>query len=93
QQCYYFLPIKKSISQPFSTGMAKEKVCQRLKRTNAEICEVRYPIKIDKDNVDYNKLRVKQLKAILQDRNVQCVGCIEKPDYVKRCLQTEHLDL
>lgn len=41
-QCYYFLPIKKTISHPFSTGMPKLKVCQRLKASNAEVCEIKY---------------------------------------------------
>ncbi|CAM9455197.1 unnamed protein product [Discosporangium mesarthrocarpum] len=93
KMCYYFKPIKKTISQPFSTGMPKLKVCNRLKQTNAEICEVKYPIKIDKENMDYNKLRVKQLKGILSDRGVDCNGCLEKSDYVKRCQTTEHLEL
>ncbi|CAN0447073.1 unnamed protein product, partial [Hapterophycus canaliculatus] len=42
KMCYYFLPIKKTISQPFSTGMPKLKVCQRLKQSNAEVCEIKY---------------------------------------------------
>lgn len=42
KMCYYFDPIKKSISTPFSTGMPKSKVCTRLKKDNPEICEVKY---------------------------------------------------
>ena len=45
KMCYYFEPIKKAISQPFSTGMPKAKVCKRLMQSNPEICEVKYPIK------------------------------------------------
>ena len=41
KMCYYFDPIKKSISQPFSLGLPMKKVCQRLKSANPEICEVR----------------------------------------------------
>lgn len=93
KMCYSFLPIKKTISHPFSTGMPKLKVCQRLKASNAEICEIKYPIKVDKENMDYNKLRVKQLKGILADRGVDCDGCLEKSDYVARCKATEHLEL
>ncbi|CAM9403025.1 unnamed protein product [Ectocarpus sp. 4 AP-2014] len=93
KMCYYFLPIKKTISHPFSTGMPKSKVCQRLKASNAEVCEIKYPIKVDKENMDYNKLRVKQLKGILADRGVDCDGCLEKSDYVARCKATEHLEL
>jgi len=96
KMCYYFEPIKKSISQPFSTGMPKNKVCHRLKKDNPEICEVKYPIKVEKkegEEVDYGKLRVKQLKTILDQRGIKCTGCTEKSDYVKKCQATEHLEL
>lgn len=42
KMCYMFEPIKKAISNPFSTGMPKKKVCDRLKKDNPEICEVKY---------------------------------------------------
>ena len=128
-QCYYIEPVKKSVSQPFSLGIPKLKVCQRLKKDNPEICEVgrvfvlpaiispwcrhlcemflfsRFPClllfkvkntaKVQKEATaaDVTKLRVKQLKAILGDRGVACDGCLEKEDYVKRVLETAHMDL
>lgn len=96
KMCYYFEPIKKAISQPFSTGMPKAKVCQRLKKDNPEICEVKYPIKVEKkegEETDYGKLRVKQLKTILDQRGVKCTGCTEKSDFVNKCKATEHLEM
>ena len=42
KMCYIFEPIKKSISQPFATGMPKKKVCERLKKDNPEICAIKY---------------------------------------------------
>jgi len=97
KMCYYFNPIKKAISQPFSTGMPKQKVCQRLKKDNPEICEVKYPLKVEKkegeQSVDYSKLRVKQLKTLLDQRGIKCSGCTEKADFVKRCTETEHLEM
>lgn len=42
KMCYIFEPIKKSVSTPFATGMPKKKVCQRLKKENPEICEIKY---------------------------------------------------
>jgi len=42
KMCYLFEPIKKSISQPFATGMPKKKVCERLMKANPEVCEVKY---------------------------------------------------
>lgn len=96
KMCYYFEPIKKSISQPFSTGMPKAKVCKRLMKDNPEICEVKYPIKIEKkagEQIDYNSMRVKQLKTLLDQRGVKCQGCSEKSEFVKRLQETEHLEM
>lgn len=42
KMCYIFEPIKKSVSTPFAMGMPKKKVCERLKKENPEICEVKY---------------------------------------------------
>ena len=64
-------------------------------KDNPEICEVKYPIKVEKkegEEVDYKAMRVKQLKIILDQRGVKCSGCTEKDDYVKKCQETEHLD-
>merc|ERR550537_64273 len=96
KMCYYFEPIKKSVVKPFAMGMPKDKVCKRLKKDNPEICEVKYPIKVEKkegEKTDYNSLRVKQLKTILDQRGVKCSGCTEKPEFVKKCEETEHLDI
>jgi len=40
--CYFLKPIKRDVSQPFSTGMPKAKVCDRLKKKSAEICTIKY---------------------------------------------------
>jgi len=95
KMCYYFDPIKKSISQPFSLGLPKKKVCQRLKTANPEICEVKNTVKVEKTAKveDVSKLRVKQLKAILAERGVDCDGCLEKEDYVKKVMATSNMDL
>jgi len=90
--CYYIDPIKRDVAQPFSLGMPAEKVCKRLEKVNPEVCSVRYPMKTEKmDAKDYSKLRVKQLKQILNDRGVECKGCAEKKDFVKRAMDTEHM--
>mmetsp|Transcript_22120 Transcript_22120/g.32215 ORF Transcript_22120/g.32215 Transcript_22120/m.32215 type:complete len:181 (+) Transcript_22120:123-665(+) len=96
KMCYYFEPIKEAITVPFITGMPKDRLCKRLKKENPEICEVKYPIKIEKkegEEVNYGKMRVKQLKQILDQRGVKCTGCTEKTEYVKRCQETEHLEM
>jgi len=95
--CYIFDPIKKAISQPFATGMPKKKVCKRLTKENPDICDVKYPIKVEKKEgetkVDYNKMKVKELKTILNERGVKCSGCSEKSEFVKKCEETEGQEL
>ena len=90
--CYYIDPIKRDVAQPFSLGMTALKVCQRINKSNPEICTVKMPVKTEKmDKKDITKLRVKQLKQILADRGVECKGCVEKEEFVKRVQETEHL--
>eukprot|EP01031_Cornospumella_fuschlensis_P025030 gene25030-30234_t len=92
KMCYIFEPIKKAISTPFSMGMPKKKVCERLKKDNPEVCQVKYPIKVEKkegETIDYNKMKIKELKQLLKERDISCVGCTEKADYVKKAQESE----
>lgn len=90
--CYYIDPIKREVAQPFSTGMSSLKVCQRISQQNPEICSVKFPIATDKlEPQDLSKMRVKQLKVILSERGVECKGCVEKEEYIRRVQETEHL--
>ena len=90
--CYYIDPIKRDVAQPFSLGMPSLKVCQRITKSNPEICTVKFPIKTEKlEKQDLSKLRVKQLKQILSERGVECKGCVEKDEYIKKVQDTEHL--
>ena len=90
--CYYLDPIKRDVAQPFSLGMPSLKVCQRINKTNPEICTVKFPVKTENlEKQDLSKLRVKQLKQILSERGVECKGCIEKEEFIKRVQETEHL--
>ena len=90
--CYYILPIKRTISTPMSFGAKAPDICKKLDRTSAEICAVKYPIKIEANGTtNYKKMRIKQLKQILRERGVSCRGCVDKGQFVKRCKDTEHL--
>jgi hypothetical protein len=90
--CYYIDPMKRDIAQPFSLGMSSLKVCKRITKDNPEICTVKFPVKTEKMEVkDLSKLRVKQLKMILAQRGVECTGCLEKEEFVKKVQETEHL--
>jgi hypothetical protein len=42
-------------------------------------------------NTDYSKMRVKQLRKILGERGVECVGCVEKADFIAKIKATESL--
>jgi hypothetical protein len=90
--CYYIDPIKRDVAQPFSLGMTSLKLCQRITKSNPEICTVKFPVKTENmEKQDLSKLRVKQLKQILSERGVECKGCLEKEEYIKRVQDTEHL--
>jgi hypothetical protein len=90
--CYYIDPIKRDIAQPFSLGMSSLKLCKRITKSNPEICSVKYPVKTDKmETKDLSKLRVKQLKKILDERGVDYKGLLEKDEFVKKVEATEHL--
>jgi len=38
-------------------------------------------------------MKVKELRGILDQRGVKCVGCSEKADFVKKCKETEHMEM
>ena len=99
KMCYYFEPIKMALAQPFSTRMPKDRVCKRMMKENPEICEIKYPVKVEaaagesqeEMEAKIKKMRVKELKGILADRGVDCNGCVEKEDYVKQVMATAHM--
>jgi hypothetical protein len=53
------------------------------------LCSVYKPPSED----DIKKMKVNQLKEFLRDRNAECKGCVEKADFVKRCLEVRHQDV
>jgi hypothetical protein len=92
--CYYIEPVKRDIAQPFSTGMPTEKLCKRIAKANPEVCSVRFPAKTEgKTEDDFKGMRVKQLKQILADRGVECKGCSEKGEFVKKVVATQHMEM
>lgn len=98
--CYYLggtedaaTGILGEMSKPLSWGMPSEKVCEKLKKKDRQICELRYEKQIDLKNVDLKKLKVRDLKKILNDWDESCDGCLEKSDFIKRIeeLKPKHL--
>jgi hypothetical protein len=82
--CYYVDPIKREISQPMKNGVPPALICDRLKKKAPEICVLRFgggvggaPVKRD---TDLSKLKVKDLKAFIAEKQIPCNPCTEKPD-------------
>lgn len=73
------------MTQPLSWHMPVHKVCEKLKKADAQICEMRYEKQIDLANTNLKKLRVSELKKILSSwgEDNACKGCAEKSDFIK----------
>jgi len=98
--CYYLggtadaaTGILGEMSKPISWGVPTDKVCEKLKKKDKQVCELRYEKQIDLNNVDLKKLKVRDLKKILNDWDETCDGCLEKADFIKRIeeLKPKHL--
>merc|ERR1712037_384986 len=68
-----------AMSKPLSWGMPSDKVCEKLKKTDRQICELAYEKQIDFSTVD-----LKKLKKILSEWDEECDGCLEKGDFIRR---------
>ncbi|XP_072276469.1 mesencephalic astrocyte-derived neurotrophic factor [Pyxicephalus adspersus] len=89
--CYYIgatsdaaTKITNEVSKPMSNHIPPEKICERLKKKDSQICELKYDKQIDLSTVDLKKLRVKELKKILDDWGETCKGCAEKSDFIRK---------
>ena len=47
--------------------MGQFQVCEKLKKKDKQVCELRYDKQIDLKNVNLKKLKVRDLKKILND--------------------------
>lgn len=89
--CYYIgatsdaaTKITNEVSKPLSHHIPVEKICEKLKKKDSQICELKYDKQIDLSTVDLKKLRVKDLKKILDEWGESCKGCAEKSDYIRK---------
>jgi len=89
--CYYLggtadaaTGILGEMSKPLSWSMPSDKICEKLKKKDKQICELTYEKQIDFKTVDLKKLKVKDLKNILSGWDEACDGCLEKADFIKR---------
>ncbi|RZB89886.1 Armet and/or zf-AD domain containing protein [Asbolus verrucosus] len=100
--CYYLGGLEESatgilgeMSKPLSWSMPSEKICEKLKKKDAQICELRFDVEIDLKTVDLKKLKVRDLKKIISDWGEDCQGCIEKSEFIQRIeeLKVKHTEL
>ena len=89
--CYYLGGLEESatgilneLSKPLSWSMPANKICEKIQKKDAQICDLRYEKQIDLNAVDLKKLKVRDLKKILNDWDESCDGCLEKSDFIKR---------
>jgi len=89
--CYYLGGLETSatgilneLSKPLSWSMPAIKICEKLKKKDAQVCDLRFEKQIDLSTVDLKKLKVRDLKKVLSDWDEVCDGCLEKTDYIKR---------
>jgi hypothetical protein len=89
--CYYLAgtadtatDIPGEFTKPLSFGMPTDKVCENLNKKEKQVCELSYEKLIDISTIDLKKLRVKNLKTILNQWDESCDGCLEKSDFIRR---------
>lgn len=74
----------KQMAEKMSWGLPTDKICEHLMSRDAQICEIREKKPIDLKTVDLKKLKVADLKRVLKERGVDCDGCFEKAEFIKR---------
>ncbi|ESO82563.1 hypothetical protein LOTGIDRAFT_97040, partial [Lottia gigantea] len=91
--CYYVGGVETSatgilnkISDPIKNHLPESLICEKLKKADSQICDLKYDKSIDFATVKLNKLKVKDLKKILDNWGEYnaCKGCAEKSDFVKK---------
>ncbi|XP_008832570.1 cerebral dopamine neurotrophic factor [Nannospalax galili] len=87
--CYYLgatkdaaTKILSEVTRPMSVHMPAVKICEKLKKMDSQICELKYEKKWDLASADLRKMRVTELKQILHSWGEECRACAEKTDYV-----------
>ena len=92
--------ILREVSKPMQMGVPSLQICRRLKAKDSAICSLRYagqsvsepagePKKKGKkvkkvDWVGLRKMKVKELRKLLDGWGEDCNGCAEKGDFIKR---------
>lgn len=75
--------VKREISSSMARGVNGKRLCKRLMKKDAQMCELRYEKKVDLTKVDLNKMRVKELRKVMDEHEIPCVGCSEKAELIR----------
>ncbi|KAG8440001.1 hypothetical protein GDO86_005971 [Hymenochirus boettgeri] len=88
--CYYLgatsdaaTKILSEVTRPMSAHVPAYKICEKLRRIDMQICELKYETNLDLETTDLSKMKVADLKKILYNWGETCRGCIEKTDFVE----------
>jgi len=76
--------VKREISGSLSRGINAKRLCTRMKKQDAQMCELRFDQKFDVKNTDLTKLRVKELRKICEDEGIPTKGEL---DCVRLCVE------
>ncbi|XP_038667884.1 cerebral dopamine neurotrophic factor isoform X2 [Scyliorhinus canicula] len=100
--CYYVgatsdaaTKIVNEIARPMSAHVPVLKICEKLKRKDMQICELKYAKKLKLNKVELSRLRVAELKRILDDWGEKCIACVEKVELINLILELarkDHID-
>ncbi|XP_062928226.1 cerebral dopamine neurotrophic factor [Mobula hypostoma] len=92
--CYYIgatsdaaTKIMNEVARPMSAHVPVPKICEKLRKTDAQICELKYDKKLDLNKVELSKLRVAELKRILDNWGEKCLACAEKIEFINLILE------
>merc|ERR1712196_640839 len=59
---------KKEIAGMFMRGIEAPRICKRTKKKDMQMCELRYPRKVDLSKIDFAKMRVKDLRKLMDEQ-------------------------
>ncbi|KAH9503787.1 hypothetical protein Btru_066630 [Bulinus truncatus] len=73
-----------NLIKPLSYHLPSEKICEKLRAMDSQICELRYDVKPDFTKLI--KMKVGELKKILSNwgEDNACKGCAEKAEFIKK---------
>ncbi|XP_041059377.1 cerebral dopamine neurotrophic factor [Carcharodon carcharias] len=92
--CYYVgatsdaaTKIVNEIARPMSAHVPVLKICEKLKMKDMQICELKYDKKFKLNIAELSKLRVAELKRILNYWGEKCIACAEKIELINLILE------